>query len=156
LKKHQSHIKEFFSPAQGIQYRVDACVKENRQGNSVLVGVHLRRGDYRQWAGGKYFYNDGAFRGLMGQMSAALSDRNVRFLLVSDQPIDRTNYDGLNIAMGPGDPAGDLFSLSSCDYIIGPPSTFTLWASFYGAVPLFTIADVKAPIQLDAFTVAEG
>ena len=30
----------------------------------------------------------------------------------------------------------DLYALSRCDYIIGPPSTFSQWASYYGHVPL--------------------
>jgi hypothetical protein len=29
-----------------------------------------------------------------------------------------------------------MYALASCDYIVGPPSTFSLWASFYGQVPL--------------------
>ena len=39
--------------------------------------------------------------------------------------------------LGPGSPVSDLFTLSQCDYIIGPHSTFSQWASFYGGVPLF-------------------
>ena len=35
--------------------RVDACIRKNRQENTVLVGVHLRRGDYSEFAGGKYY-----------------------------------------------------------------------------------------------------
>ena len=38
---------------------------------------------------------------------------------------------------GPGTEIGDLYSLAACDYIIGPPSTYTQWASFYGQVPRF-------------------
>jgi len=30
-----------------------------------------------------------------------------------------------------------IFSFAKCDYIVGPPSTFTSWASFYGDVPVY-------------------
>lgn len=33
----------------------------------------------------------------------------------------------------------DMYSLAECDYIIGPPSTYTMWASFYGEVPLYMV-----------------
>jgi hypothetical protein len=154
--KYKPCIKEFFSPVPEIQERVDACIRRNRNGNAVLVGVHLRRGDYSKFAGGKYYYDDNAFRGLMRQMSAALPDRNVRFLLVSNGPVDRNNYEGLDMAMGPGDPASDLYSLAACDYILGPPSSFTMWASFIGNVPLYIIRDLSTPLRLDSFTVCDG
>jgi hypothetical protein len=152
VAKHKPCIKGFFSPVPEIQQRVDACIRQNREGNTVLVGVHLRRGDYRTWAGGKYYYDDNVFRRLMQQMSKVLTDRKVRFLLVSNEPLDRSKYDGLDIAKGPSDPAGDLFSLAACDYIMGPPSTFTSWASLFGDVPLYTIHDPSAPLRLDGFT----
>jgi hypothetical protein len=156
LAKHKPCIKEFFSPVPEIQQRIDACIQKNREGNTVLVGVHLRRRDYSKWNDGKYYYDDNAFRRLMQQMPKVLPNRKVRFLLVSDEPIDWNNYDGLDIVKGPGDPGGDLFSLAACDYIMGPPSTFTIWASFFGNVPLYMIKDPSNPLRLDSFKVYTG
>ena len=31
----------------------------------------------------------------------------------------------------------DLYSLAQVDLLVGPPSTFTGWASFYGSVPIY-------------------
>lgn len=156
LAKHKQCIKEFFSPVAETQRRIDACIRQNRKDNAVLVGVHLRRGDYSKWSGGKYYYDDNTIRGLMQQMCKALPERKVRFLLVSNQQVDLNNYVGLNIAMGPGDPTGDLYSLAACDYIMGPPSTFTIWASFFGNVPIYSINDPSAALRLDGFMVCTG
>jgi hypothetical protein len=156
VAKHKSAIREFFSPAPEIQLRVDDCIRQNREENTVLIGVHLRRGDYRTWAGGRYYYDDNAFRGLMQRMAEVLPDRRVRFLLVSDQSIDQDSYSGLDSALGPGDPVGDLYCLAACDYLMGPPSTFTIWASFFGDVPLYTIEDPSECPRLDSFTVCAG
>lgn len=156
MARHKDCIKAFFSPVPEIQQRVDACVRQNRRSDAVLIGVHLRRGDYSKWAGGKYYYDDSAIRSLMQQMSHVLPGRNLRFLLVSNQPVDRSSYDGLDIAIGPGDPVGDLFSLAACDYIMGPPSTFTVWASFFGNVPLCEIIDPAKPLRLEQFRICEG
>lgn len=156
VAKHRLCIKAFFSPVPEIQRRVDACIRQNRSSDMVLVGVHLRRGDYIKWADGKYYYDAPVIRSLMQQMSQALQGCNLRFLLVSNQPVDRSNYDGFDIAIGLGDPAGDLFSLAACDYIMGPPSTFTVWASFFGDVPLYEISDPLKPLRLEYFRVCEG
>ena len=156
VAKHRPCIKAFFSPAPEIQARVEACIRKNRERDTVLVGVHLRRGDYSTWAGGKYYYDDNAFRKLMQRMVDILPGRNVRFLLVSNQPVEGSNYGGLDVGMGPGDPAGDLFALAACDYIMGPPSTFTLWASFFGDVPLYEISDPSNPFRLDSFVGCTG
>ena len=42
----------------------------------------------------------------------------------------------------------DLYCMASCDGIIGPPSTFSQWASFYGKVPLSFIFTKDDVIQL--------
>jgi hypothetical protein len=154
LAKHRRSIIDFFSPTPEIEKRVDLCIRLNRGSKQILIGVHLRRGDYSKWAGGKYCYDDTVFCRLMHEMVNLLPESNVRFLLVSNQTVNAKNYDGLDIGFGPGDPAGDLFALASCDYIIGPPSTFTMWASFFGNVPLFMINDPWVPLRLDCFAIS--
>ncbi|MCW3058345.1 MAG: hypothetical protein JWQ02_166, partial [Capsulimonas sp.] len=49
-----------------------------------------------------------------------------------------------------------MYSLSECDYILGPPSTFTAWASFYGQKPLYKILEPEAAVSLDDFYVRES
>jgi hypothetical protein len=156
IAKHKTLIKDFFSPVRDIQNRVDACARESKKDNVLLVGIHLRRGDYKKFADGRYYYSDIEVCRLMKQMSKLLPERHIRFLLVSNTFIDIKNYNGYDIVMGPGDPVGDLFTLAKCDYIMGPPSTFTSWASFYGDVPLFTIKDISKSLCLDGVDVCKG
>lgn len=47
--------------------------------------------------------------------------------------------------------AEDLYSLSKADYIIGPPSSYSAWASLYGSVPLCFIEDSKADFSISDF-----
>ena len=153
VNKHKLRILDFFAPIQDVRERVTSHIKEIRKGITVLVGVHLRRGDYR---GGKFYFGDDVYRAMMQQMFAALPDRKIRFLLVSNEPIEKRNYAGLDSAIGLGDAAGDLFSLAACDYVIGPPSTFSLWASFFGNVPLYKVSEPAEALHLSAFTVCTG
>ena len=46
----------------------------------------------------------------------------------------------------------DLYALSKCDYIIGPPSSYSQWASFIGDVPLCPLLDSNMDISMDSFS----
>jgi hypothetical protein len=50
-----------------------------------------------------------------------------------------------------GNPGEDLCLLSHCDYLIGPPSTFTLIASMYRDTPLYWIIDAQEQLTADSF-----
>ena len=41
--------------------------------------------------------------------------------------------------------------MSQCDYLMGPPSTFTMWASFMGKVPLGIIRDRSQTLSMADF-----
>lgn len=52
--------------------------------------------------------------------------------------------------------AADMYALSQCDYIIGPPSTFNAWASFVGDVPLFSLYKRDLTLSLDKLELFPG
>lgn len=147
-------IREFFAPDDATAQRVARVMSTAHADGAVLVGMHLRRGDYRMWCDGKYFFDDATIARTMRQMAQALFPRRARFVLVSDEPIHLRNYADFDVVMGPGDMVADVCVLAACDYILGPPSTFTAWASFYGDVPLRHLQDPSAPLRLDEFRVA--
>jgi hypothetical protein len=49
---------------------------------------------------------------------------------------------------------GDLHALARCDYIFGPQSTFTQWASFYGNKPLLLLKDADDRLERAKFRVS--
>lgn len=42
--------------------------------------------------------------------------------------------------------------MSKCDYLNGPPSTFTLWASYMGRVKYYQIKDNTGNIYINDFS----
>lgn len=44
----------------------------------------------------------------------------------------------------------DLYAFAKTDLLMGPPSTFTLWASFYGDVPLSMMSTSDQEIDTQA------
>src|SRR5256885_16731419 len=86
-------------------------------------------------------------------IEAAFPDRRVGFLIRSDSPPDPENFRRQRHFFGGANPVTDLCALSKCDFIAGPPSTFTQWASFWGDVPLYSIDSPTAPISAEDFKV---
>jgi hypothetical protein len=50
----------------------------------------------------------------------------------------------------------DHFLMGQCDLLIGPPSTFTLWASYIGKVKYFHIENKSGKISIDDFKYCRG
>ena len=54
---------------------------------------------------------------------------------------------------GPRTVIGDLIALSKCDLILGPPSTFSGWAAWYGKVPIHFLENPTISLALDSFEI---
>ena len=153
LYKHKEFIKELFTPVKQYQDRIDNIFNTLRKKNQVIVGVHIRRGDYKSWKDGKYFYNDQVYAGMQKQIQAQFPGQPPVFYICSNEDITGDNYSGIDYYTSPkSHPVEDLYALSKCDYIIGPPSTFSMWASFYGNVPIYFIHDADSKIDLKDFS----
>lgn len=159
LKKHGDTVREYFAPLPGYRANVEEFVQSARGGHEVLVGVVIRHGDYRTWLGGKYFYPIEVYTELMKQVEGVFGGRKVTFLICSDEGQDTAAFDaaGMSFRFRSGHMIENLYSLAECDYIVSPPSTYAMWASFYGKVPLYLINDPGQRISTtDRFEVCEG
>lgn len=158
LQKHRSFLIEYFSPAKKYTEQVNRFFTEHSQGKEPVIGIHIRRGDYIKFEGGKYFYDFKDYLALMAGLKKIPQLHNARFLICSNEEIPDPLFSGsgLNYFKGPGEAILDLYALAKCSYIAGPPSTFSMWASFYGAVPLLMIHDIKAPFTIDSFKIRAG
>lgn len=138
--RYQDDIREFFRIGETDRRRVDATMAEARHQSDVVVGVHIRRGDYETFLGGQYFFDDALYaawmREVQSQYQAQRPGQRVRFIICSNESIDRSQFQGLDYSMGPGTAIQDMYTLAETDFMIGPPSTFTGWAAFMGRTPL--------------------
>jgi hypothetical protein len=128
-------IRSYFKPVDYLRLPAEEVVKKAREKATFVVGVHIRQGDYRQWESGRHYFETIYYIGLMKAYAAGKSG-SVAFLVSSDQPMNPSDFEGLNIIFATGNPVSDMHALSLCDRIVGPLSTFSGWASFYGQVPL--------------------
>jgi hypothetical protein len=153
---HRAAVREYFEPLDSIQHRVnDYLGRFAAFDKPMLVGVHVRRGDLRVSAGGRFFYSDEIYLEKMLQFQAEFPRENIQFILFSDDPIDPALFkrSGLEIHQAIGEMVEDLHLMSRCDYLMGPPSTFSCWASYYGSVPLLYIYEPGQRVKREDFAV---
>ncbi|WP_455591266.1 alpha-1,2-fucosyltransferase [Bacteroides sp.] len=160
IDKHADTLRFLFSPHEAVWKQAEALVEPDRK--YVMVGVHIRRGDYATYRGGKYYFDLEVYANYMLKLkeqiisNSAIGEKvQVRFLLCSNERISMKKFAGLDVVIGNGDFIVDLYSLSLCDYIIGVPSTFSQWASFYGKVPLGIITSSDACVSLKDFSIID-
>ena len=132
LNLHWPHIRDFFTVSMNDQAAIDSTVDQARCDCDVLVGVHIRRGDYAEFLGGRYFYDDQLYARWMRDVCEQLPGLRVRFLVCSHESLDQDQFTGLNITFGPGTAIRDMYALAKTDWMMGPPSTFTAWAAYMG------------------------
>ena len=123
----------------------------------VRLGVHIRRGDYARFLGGRYYYDDATMVRLVREFAAVCpGSRLVVYVCGNDPKLDvgayRRGVPEAEFVFPGGNPGEDLCVLSHCDYIIGAPSTFSLVASMYRDARIWWIPSADATLTLDAFT----
>jgi hypothetical protein len=154
VQRHAEKIRAYFKPIEEYERRSRQAVERLRQDTDIVVGVHIRQGDYRIWRGGKCFFPIQQYATWMHALAEQFPSRKVSFLVCSDEPRHEREFKQLSVGFGAGSPVGDLYALAKCDYIFGPTGTFSQWASFYGNRPLLQFDDSNSRIELEKFRVA--
>lgn len=134
----RDEIVAYFKPVQSYRIPAEESVKLARSMAPLVVGVHIRQGDYRQWEGGRHFFETSVYVSLMRGYDR-LKFGDVAFIVSADEVLRPDDFKGLKVVFAPGNPVSDMHALSLCDMIFGPLSTFSGWASFYGKVPHYFI-----------------
>ncbi|WP_162303679.1 hypothetical protein [Hymenobacter sediminis] len=152
--KHAPLLRHLFRPIAEHRTAVAALINRLRQTTDILVGVHIRRGDYAVFNNGGYYYDDATYARTLHELLAQLpAHKRVAFLLCSNEPVDLTAYAGLTVHQPTGHFIEDLYALAACDYVLGPPSSYSMWASFYGEVPLLHLHHAQQAVELSQFEV---
>ena len=123
----------------------------------IRLGVHIRRGDYAQWQDGIYCYEDEVYADHINKFASLHEGTAVHvYLSTNDASVTAEDYrercPRVCIHLLGGSAPEDLFMLSECDYLIGPPSTFSLVAAMYRDILLYRMDNSDAGrLTLDGF-----
>jgi len=142
-------IREYFRPIANVQANVDALIRAARADRDVLVGVHIRQGDYRTFQDGRFFFKTEQYTKLMSRVLTYFASKKVRFLICSNVKQTDSEFAAFDVVFGTNHLVEDMYAFAQCDYLVGPPSTYTMWASFYGCKPLWKVNKLDSDIQFD-------
>lgn len=155
ISEYKNEIMEIFSPDIKTKKLIDHQFTNIREHGHIVIGVHIRRTDYKHFLDGKYLFADDVYMKFMAGIESELHKQHKKavFILCSDSEIDMKHFEPYNVTkINPTSTIHDLYALSKCDYILGPPSTFSMWASFYGDVPLKFIHFKNEKLSLSDFS----
>lgn len=145
--KHEDKIRTFFALFPAHEEHVKNFMEKTRDSTAkVIVGLHIRRGDYRNFEGGRFYYSYEQYRLLMQKMEDYIQEK-VRWVICSNEKIETEEFSSFDVVLGPNQIVEDMYVFSECDYIVGPPSTYTGWASFMGKNKLYAISDPPDQIE---------
>ncbi len=137
IEVHREKILSSMKPADRIQKKVASVLSPLRATYAELIAVHIRQTDYKTFKEGKYYVPPERAAEIMHEYLNVMSKKsvNVCFVVTSDEVVDTSLFKGLNVVMSRNDVVTDLFTLASCDALIGSDSTLGHFASYYGNIP---------------------
>ena len=151
--KYKPEILQLFAFDEAVVQKAKERLGEK---SGIHLGVHIRRGDYATFCGGRFFYSDEQYvRIIRGYYDNCCPKERLNVFICGNDPnLDKDFYrerlSDFFVHFPEGNPAEDLCLLSMCDNLIGPPSTYTLVASMYQNLPLYWIEDPdKEPTPSD-------
>lgn len=153
--KYKQEILELFQFDEEVK-KIPNTILQGVPSNNIRLGVHIRRGDYRTFHDGIYYFNDEQYVQFIQQFLSLHKEKKVSIFICGNYPeIDEKVYldafPNLSITFPKGNPGQDLYLLSQCDWLMGPPSTFSLVASMYRETPLYWIESANATISDASF-----
>lgn len=151
LKKKE--LRKLFTPRKIYLQKVDKIFSTKRTKFDIIIGVHIRKGDYKTFRNGIFYYSDEVYANFMRRLKAQFDhDRRIGFLICSNSSINISNFSGLDVfQLESPNLIEDLCGLSKCDFIMGPPSTYSMWASFYGEKPMRFLMNRNDKINIKDF-----
>ena len=156
LAQTKRELQHIFRPREEIMERASNMIADIRREADMIVGVHIRHGDYKTFFNGRYYYTLDEFHQFMLRIQTLYKDRHVAFFISSNESFDVSIFKGCRCYRFGKEPSGDildLYTLSLCNRILGPWSTYSRWASFIGEIPLCFIESKEQQFTDDSFSV---
>lgn len=139
IQQAMPQLKKIFRPKDEIMNKAEAMVSDMKKKCDLVVGIHIRRGDYATWHQGRFFYDLKDYHQFMIRIQNVFKNEQIGFFISSNEDFSLDIFTDCQCRRFGKEPSGvilDLYTLSLCDYITGPFSSFSRWASFIGEKPL--------------------
>src|SRR5215831_1191659 len=81
VQRHAARLRDYFRIRPEHEAACRQVLARLRQQADLVVGVHIRQGDYRRWRGGKYYFPVSKYHNWMRQMAEQFPGRKMAFLV---------------------------------------------------------------------------
>ncbi len=152
IRKSLPAIRKAFEPTAVTLNKVNKTLAEARRRGDKVLGVHIRWDDNR---GTERYFALEQYRKKMREISADLRPDKVSYFICSDETILESDFSSDCLISHDETPVVDLYTLEGCDYILGPESTFSGWASFYGEKPLVVMKKVGGSTRVERASIVQ-
>ena len=158
--KYKSEILELFDFKNEIHNKVDKIISNTSDEDTIKIGVHIRRGDYKTFFNGIYYFYDYSFLHYIRQTISLFPNKKFTVYICSnDSNLKKDVYikgiPEVKFIFPDGNAGEDLCLLSKCDYLIGPPSSYSLVAAMYGRAKLHWMIKDKNSLRIESFKTFE-
>lgn len=137
-------LRDYFQLVEPHSGNVARLISAARQNCDILIGVHIRHTDFKEHAGGRYYFETAAYYRLMNHCRTLFPMAQVKFFVVSDGPRTPSEFPALECCFGSGHEIEDMYCLGGCDYIIGPiASSYSLWPAVLFQKPTFRMSSAQ-------------
>ena len=154
VTKHREKICKILDFRGSVKRPIDSLIKEARTKYSLMVGVHIRENDFKDFYDGKYFVCSEHYLKLIDHFKKLKSEKSVGVLICSDSTeiLDEIKEQHPDYILPNGSVAQDMYALSLCDYILGPQATtMSAWAAYIGNAKLAQVTFETDSIDLSSF-----
>lgn len=158
LIQTKKDLQFIFRPKESITDKAKAFIAKIRRNTELIVGIHIRQGDYKTFYNGRFYYTLEEFHQLMLNLQKTYNGKKIAFFISSNESFTTDIFTGCNCYRFGDEPSGailDLYTLSICDRIVGPWSSYSRWASFIGEVPLCYIKGKNQSFSEEDFSVVK-
>jgi hypothetical protein len=138
--KYKSLYQHLFDPAIDKQFLRDKYLQ--KAGDEVLLGVHIRRGDYKEFWNGALYFDDDTYIDKIKQFITGIG-KPCRIIIFTNDVLDEARYrrEFEQVTVSDNPAINDHYSL---------------WASLMGDTPYQHITTKEEVIKLEKFRVFEG
>ncbi len=155
LQITKRELQQIFRPKDDITQKAERLIKKMKDSADIIIGIHIRRGDYATWNDGRFYFSLDEYHSFMIQLKEQFEDKQVAFFISSNEMFSLDIFKECKCFRFTNEPSAailDLYTLSICDYIVGPISSYSRWASFIGEVPLLFLENHKQIIEIGHFS----
>ncbi len=155
IAEAKTEIQRLYHPRKEITDKAESLISQLKQQSDMVIGVHIRRGDYATWNDGKFYYSLEEYHTFMLRLQEYYKDKKIAFFISSNEDFTLDIFNGCQCYRFNQEPSGailDLYTLSICDRIIGPFSSYSRWASFIGEVPLCFLESKEQDFSEECFS----